>query len=396
MHMQLETACRARVDGLTSRTALNGAEVELLSFHEASGRWCVRDVQSGEAVRIKPGNLTRIAMPTQLDSLGDDELAAVLSQVPFRDPQALIPPGFYWRPPAHTTLRLVCSRFKAVLDSRACHAARAAAPVGRVTLAEASNHVQTCVRLGATIIVRGAIAQLKTVNSAGTSVGCCHDSTGCMTLVFPPHATRQLRSVRPLTSPWAPCDRACCTFEEYQQIDWFSEVGGGASALFDGGGAFAIDEFTTLVMRCRFARCDPSLYSALPRRRVQHPCPYDLVCVAIEIPGGAMDEPAVDWKHEGKALLRDIDTMLRCEQSALVDAWKPIPLPGWRELVAETESHFPPHNPDAIFAEQIFSDFGAGDMDDENHTRVYWTEGTWVCRARDEHGRWRYFFEDDD
>jgi len=52
------------VDGLTLRTALNGAEVELLSFHEASGRWCVRDVQSGEAVRIKPGNLTRIAMPT--------------------------------------------------------------------------------------------------------------------------------------------------------------------------------------------------------------------------------------------------------------------------------------------------------------------------------------------
>ena len=52
----LQPGDRAIVHGLNSRADLNGTAVNILQWHEASGRWAVR-CASGEGVRIKSSNL---------------------------------------------------------------------------------------------------------------------------------------------------------------------------------------------------------------------------------------------------------------------------------------------------------------------------------------------------
>ena len=43
-------------------------------------------------------------LPKQLVDLPDDVLAVVLARVPFRSPESLVPPGFYWNPLAAAQL----------------------------------------------------------------------------------------------------------------------------------------------------------------------------------------------------------------------------------------------------------------------------------------------------
>jgi len=93
------------------------------------------------------------------DSLGDDLLAKVLARAPFREPLALHPPGFYWNPLMHTAMRLTCHRFQRVVDSHAYRHELSAAPVGRVTLREAKEHIQTCLALNALVAVRAVVTR---------------------------------------------------------------------------------------------------------------------------------------------------------------------------------------------------------------------------------------------
>ena len=48
---------RASVDGLQSRSYLNGCDCTLLAWHGESGRWAVKVHNTGEHLRLKPSNL---------------------------------------------------------------------------------------------------------------------------------------------------------------------------------------------------------------------------------------------------------------------------------------------------------------------------------------------------
>ena len=55
------TACMlVNINGLTGRKDLNGQTGSLLDYDDAAGRFCVAMVVSGDVMRVKPGNLTRL------------------------------------------------------------------------------------------------------------------------------------------------------------------------------------------------------------------------------------------------------------------------------------------------------------------------------------------------
>lgn len=81
------------------------------------------------------------ASSSLLSSLDEDTLAMVLAAATFREPDSLIPSGFYFNPDLHRALRLTCRRVDMSLRSQRYKDEVARAPVGRVTLREAHEQV---------------------------------------------------------------------------------------------------------------------------------------------------------------------------------------------------------------------------------------------------------------
>ena len=58
--LEFAKAERVRLSGL-SRADLNGSEGEVLQYHEASGRWCVK-LDAGESIRVRVAFIHEMAV----------------------------------------------------------------------------------------------------------------------------------------------------------------------------------------------------------------------------------------------------------------------------------------------------------------------------------------------
>ena len=136
-------------------------------------------------------------LPKQLVDLPDDVLAVVLARVPFRSPESLVPPGFYWNPLVAAQLRLVCKRFLKLMNTKAFLTEVKGAPMGRATLEELSHQVQTSLRLEATTVVRGRIRKIQSHQLQNGSIEqwmTVSDHTGSYTVALTEQALDQLIS----------------------------------------------------------------------------------------------------------------------------------------------------------------------------------------------------------
>ena len=319
-------------------------------------------------------------------TLGDDALIGVLARVPFRDPTSLIPCGFYWNPEAHVAVRVTCKRFQKMVDSDGYREQFLSAKLGRVSLGEANNHVQTSVHLGAQFTVRAFVTFMRTVRDIFDDDRWCHlafcqDATaGRHLVIFSHEAALQLRS-HCSSSLLAASATPNSTYDDYPHDEYEPRL---SAHLFDDQGVFAVDRHMLLVMRCCYM---PYTSNLLEYRHNSNQCPFDLRCFKLEL---VQDQPR-DWRHEGRALLQDIRSMQAGAHVGSEDGVRPLHLPGWSALKRPEDEG---QESEQDFARRIFFDYGGGgDEDDEEWTQSYWTGGSYVYRSRDENGNWRYWIE---
>ena len=257
---------------------------------------------------------------------------------------------------AHFELRSVCQLFRRLLDSQSYWKEVAAAPIGRVTLQEASDHIQTALCLNAVVSVRARVHYMKShrVGSHWCHSATCVDASGTIRqVVFTGAAASQLRhtpppsGLRPLRPKWC-----TWTFEEYEretQLFGAPLLSTGLEVLFDEEGAFAIEAYAMLVMRCCYVPYNPACDAW--GSGVEHP--FHLQCFELEHARPDDDEAkTVDWRQEGWALLSDIDAMLDSKArgtmtvGSILQPHQPLRYPRWDTAVREAERRWLAHGHD--------------------------------------------------